>query len=61
MYLLYIGRSWSDKFKSQLGHITIMEIDYKIISTVFLPLPLIQEGHLSVNGKTMWTKYWLTT
>ena len=30
------------------------------ISTVSLPLPLIQEGQMSVSGKSMCTKYWLT-
>ena len=32
------------KFESQLGHITFVEIDNEIISTVILPCPLIQEG-----------------
>ena len=30
----------------------------KSISTAILPLPLIQEGHLSVNDKRMGAKYW---
>ena len=30
-------------------HITFVEIDHEIISVVILPLPLIQEGHLSVT------------
>ena len=34
------------KFKSRLGHITSVEVDYKIMSMVILPLPLIQEGQL---------------
>ena len=42
----------------QCGHITFM--DHGIISMVILPLPLIQEGHLSVIGESMCTKYFLT-
>ena len=30
-----------------------VEIDHAIFSMVFLSLPLIQEGHLSVSGKRM--------
>ena len=30
----------------------------KIFFTALLPLPLIQEEHLSVNGKKMGAKYW---
>ena len=30
----------------------------KKISTAILPLPLIQEEQLSVNGERMCTKYW---
>ena len=44
----------------QPGLFTFVEIDHKIISTAILPLPLIQEGHLSVTGKSIGTKYWLT-
>ena len=36
------------KFRSQLGHITSMEIDLEVISTVILPLPLIQGGQLTL-------------
>ena len=32
-----------------------MEIDHEIFSTVILPLPLIQEGQLSVSGERMCT------
>ena len=39
---------------------TFVEIYHDIISTVILPLPLIQEGQLSVSGESMCTKYWLT-
>ena len=41
--------------------ITFVEIDHEIISAVILPLPLIQEGQLSVTGKSVCTKSWLTT
>ena len=33
----------------------LVEIDYEIFSMVILSLPLIQEGQLSVSGKTMCT------
>ena len=39
---------------------TFVEIDHKIICTVILLLPLIQEGLLSVTGESMFKKYWLT-
>ena len=39
---------------------TFVEIDHKIISTVTLLLPLIQEGLLSVASESMCTKCWLT-
>ena len=41
--------------ESQLTHVPFMEIDNKIISAVILSLPLIQEGQLSVTGKSMCT------
>ena len=54
-------RSSGWKFDFQLGHITFMEINHEIISTVILPiLLLIQEGQLSVTDERMCTKYWLT-
>ena len=40
-------------FKPQLGHITFMEIDLEMISMAILPLPLIQEGQLSVTDRSM--------
>ena len=46
-------RSTSCKFESQLGHITFTEINHKIISKVIRPLPLIQEGQLSVTRESM--------
>ena len=45
---------------SALSH-TFMEMDHEIFSMVILPLPLIQEGLLSVTSESMCTKYWLTT
>ena len=39
---------------------TFMETDREIYSMVILPLPLIQEGLLSVTSESMCTKYWLT-
>ena len=43
------------------GHKFFVEIDHEIISKVIVPIPLIEEGHMSVTGKSMCTKYWLTT
>ena len=34
-------------------------IDYEIIPTVIILLPLIQEGLLSVTSESMCTKFWL--
>ena len=42
-------------YGSQLSHITVVEIDHEIISTVILPLLLIQEGQLSVTGESVCT------
>ena len=39
---------------------TFVEICHKIISTVILLLPLIQDGLLSVISKSMCTEYWLS-
>ena len=36
---------------SQSRQHSFMEIDHEIFSTVILPLPLIQEGQLSVSGE----------
>ena len=36
------SRSEVQKFKSQLGHITLVKIDHEIISAVIFPLLLIQ-------------------
>ena len=43
------------KFESQLYYITFLEIDHEKISMVILTLQLIQEGRLSVTGKSMCT------
>ena len=39
---------------------SFVKIGHEIISTAILSLPLIQVGQLSVTGKRMCTKYWLT-
>ena len=42
------------KFNSQLGHITSMENDHEMLSTVILSqVAQIQEGQLPVTGKSM--------
>ena len=41
-------------------HNLFMVIDHGIISMVILPFPLLQEGQLSIPGKSMCTEYWLT-
>ena len=46
-------RSRGRKFKIELGHITFVEIDDEIFSTVILSIPLIQE----VTGKSVCSKY----
>ena len=49
------GPSTEGKY-GKLGHITLMEVDHKVISSVVtLPLPLIQGGQLLVSGKSMCT------
>ena len=40
-------------FRSQLGHITFVDIDLEIISVVILILSLIQEEQLSFIGKLL--------
>ena len=39
-------------------HIFSWRFGHENISTASLPLPLIQEEHLSVNGERMGAKYW---
>ena len=41
----------------RVRHIFSLRFGHENISTVILPLPLIQEEHLSVNGEKMCTKY----
>ena len=48
------------ELESELAHIIFMKIDREIISTVILPLLLIQEWQLLVTCESMHTKYWLT-
>ena len=36
---------------------TFVEIYHEILSRVISPLPLIQEGQMSVSGESMRTKY----
>ena len=49
-------RTRGHKFNFQLGRITFVEIDYKIVSIFILhPRPLIQIGRLSVAGESMYT------
>ena len=36
-------------FKSQLSHLTFVEMNHGIISMVIVTLPLIQEGQLSIT------------
>ena len=39
-------------------HVFLCRFGHENISTAILPLLLIQEEHLSVNGKRMGAKYW---
>ena len=34
----------------------VMETDHEMISTAIIPLPLIQEGQLSVNGESTYVQ-----
>ena len=43
----------------RVRHIFSRRFGHENISTTILPLPLIQEEHLSVNGERMGAKYWL--
>ena len=43
----------------RVPHIFSWSFGHENISTAILPLPLIQEEHLSVNGERMCTRYWL--
>ena len=57
------GSDWESRdswFEPRPGHIFV-EIYHEIISMVILPLPLIQEGQVSLSGKSICTKYWLIT
>ena len=43
----------------RVRHIFSRIFGHEIISTAILPLPLIQEEQLSINGERMCAKYWL--
>ena len=45
-------------FYPHVRQYSFVEIGHEIISTAILSLPLIQEGHMSVTGERMFTKYW---
>ena len=46
-------RSRDRNVKYHLGHLTLVEIDHEITSTIILPLPLILEEQLPVTGESM--------
>ena len=46
------------EFDRHVRHILSWRLGHENISTAILPLPLIQEGQLSVTGERMCTKYW---
>ena len=48
-------RSRGHELEPELGHITLMEVDHRIISMVILSLLLIYEGQLSITGESMCT------
>ena len=48
-------RSRDRKCESQICHMTFVETDHGNISTLIFPLPLIQEGQLSVSGVSVCT------
>ena len=52
-------RSRACEFDPACSH-TFVKIEHEIISTAILPLPLIQEGLLSITSESMCTKYCLT-
>ena len=45
-------------FDPRAQHILSLRSGHEKISTAILPIPLIQEGQLSVTGERMGTKYW---
>ena len=46
------------KFSPHVRYILSWRLGYEKISMAFLPLPLIQEEQLSVNGEKMCTTCW---
>ena len=53
MYLCSLIRAFVVSL--QLHHILKMETDFEIISTVIIPILLIQERQLSVTGESLYT------
>ena len=51
--VVYLTADRGIMFEPHLSHITYMEIDHETIPTAILPLPLIQEGQLSVTDESM--------
>ena len=47
-------------FNPPIRQHSLVDIAHEIISMAILSLPLIQVGQLSVTGKRMCIKYWLT-
>ena len=56
-----LGNQEAPRFILASGTSFREDLAHEIISTAILPLPLIQEEQLSVNGERMCTKYWLST
>ena len=46
------------EFDPHVQHILSWRLGHEKISTAILPLPLIQEEQLLVNGERICTKYW---
>ena len=53
-----LGMQAAPELDPHVRHILSWRLGHENISTVILPLPLIQEEQLSVTGKRMCTKYW---
>ena len=54
----FAWESWGTVIDPHVWHILLWRFGHENISTAILPLPLIQEEHLSVNGQRMCAKYW---
>ena len=46
------------EFDPYVQHILSWRLGHENLSTVILPLPLIQEEQLSVTGENLCTEYW---